>query len=105
MILMFCCLLGHGRDMRHVVIAGWPAAAVLALAGCGPTPKPFEHDDDDDAVPPAASDKAEVAVAAPANMPPQMGQRVAAALAMELQSYGIVAAVQPATAPLRSPAP
>jgi hypothetical protein len=34
-------------------------------------------------------------------MPPEMGQRVAAALAMELQAYGIVAAVQPATAPIQ----
>ena len=34
-------------------------------------------------------------------MPPEMGQRVAAALAMELQAYGIVATVQPADAPIQ----
>ena len=36
-------------------------------------------------------------IGAPRNMPPEMAQRVAAALAMELQAYGIVATVQPAT--------
>jgi hypothetical protein len=34
-------------------------------------------------------------------MPPKMAKRVAAALAIELQSYGIVAAVQPAAAPMQ----
>ena len=37
----------------------------------------------------------------PRNMPPEMAKRVAAALAIELQSYGIVATVQPAPAPIQ----
>src|SRR5262249_39360240 len=46
-------------------------------------------------------DKTELAITPPKNMPPEMGQRVAAALAMELQSYGVVAAVAPADAPIQ----
>ena len=34
-------------------------------------------------------------------MPPDMGKRLAAALAIELQSYGVVAAIQPADAPIQ----
>ncbi|WP_428668952.1 hypothetical protein [Reyranella sp.] len=84
--------------MRHVVIA---LACCLLLAGCFSTPKPFEHNSgDDDAFSPRR-DKAEVSVAGPANMPAKMAERVAAALAIELQSYNIVAAVQPSPAPLR----
>jgi hypothetical protein len=48
-----------------------------------------------------ARDKIELAIGAPRNMPPEMGQRVAAALAMELQAYGIVATVAPADAPIQ----
>ncbi len=84
--------------MRHALIA---LAACALLAGCVATPKPFEHSPgDDDAFRPHR-DKAEVSVAATANMPRGMAERVAAALAIELQSYNIVAAVQPSTAPLR----
>jgi len=84
--------------MRHVVIA---LACSLLLAGCISTPKPFEHySKDDDAFRPMR-DQAEVSVAGPANMPAVMAERVAAALAIELQSYNIVAAVQPSPAPLR----
>ena len=54
---------------------------------------------------PSQRDQVEVSVAAPANMPPQMAERVAAALAIELQSYNIVAAVQPTRRRSRSPAP
>jgi hypothetical protein len=83
--------------MRHVVIA---LACSLLLAGCISTPKPFEHNSgDDDAFRPRR-DQIEVSVAAPANMPTRLAERVAAALAVELQSYNIVAAVQPASAPL-----
>ena len=46
-------------------------------------------------------DKVELAIAPPRNMPPGMANRVAAALAIELQSYGIVATVQPAPAPIQ----
>ncbi|MDP2332872.1 MAG: hypothetical protein Q8M19_19475 [Reyranella sp.] len=46
-------------------------------------------------------DKIELAIRPPRNMPPEMGRRVAAALAIELQSYGVVAAVQPAEAPVQ----
>jgi len=81
--------------MRHVVIA-----FCLLLAGCVPTPKPFEHDADNVTAFKPKQDKVEVAVATPANMPDNMARRVAAALAIELQSYNIVAAVQPARAPL-----
>lgn len=81
--------------MRHVVII----LALLSLAGCISTPRPFEHDGTDDQAFRPKDDKAEVAIAAPKNMPSELGQRVAAALAIELQSYGIVATLQPAAAP------
>jgi hypothetical protein len=83
--------------MRHVVTV---LACLLLLAGCVSTPKPFEHDAGDDEAFRPKQDKVEVAVATPANMPDNMARRVAAALAIELQSYNIVAAVQPARAPL-----
>ncbi len=82
--------------MRHVVIA-----LCLLVAGCIATPKPFEHDADSDATFQPKQDKVEVAIAPPANMPDRMAERVAAALAIELQSYDIVAAVQPTPAPLK----
>lgn len=83
--------------MRHVLTA---LACLLMLAGCVSTPKPFEHDAGDDEAFRPKQDKVEVAVATPANMPDNMARRVAAALAIELQSYNIVATVQPARAPL-----
>lgn len=84
--------------MRHVVIA---LACCLLLAGCVSTPKPFEHNaGDDDAFRPRR-DKIEVSIALPANMPTRMAERLAAALAVELQSYDILAAVQPTQAPMR----
>jgi hypothetical protein len=76
-------------------------ACCLLLAGCVATPKPFEHDAGDDTVSRPKQDKIEVAIAPPANMPDKMADRVAAALAIELQSYNIVAAVQPTPAPLK----
>jgi hypothetical protein len=83
--------------MRHAVIV---LACCLLLAGCFSTPKPFEHNaGDDDAFRPKR-DQPEVSVTAPANMPSPMADRVAAALAIELQSYDIVAAVAPSPAPL-----
>ena len=82
--------------MRHVVIA-----LCLLVAGCIATPKPFEHDADSNATSQPKQDKIEVAIAPPANMPDKMAERVAAALAIELQSYNIVAAVQPTPAPLK----
>jgi len=82
--------------MRHGVIA-----LCLLLAACMPTPKPFEHDADADVAFRPKLDKVEVAIATPANMPEKMAERVAAALAIELQSYNIVAAVQPTPAPLK----
>ncbi|MBS0522504.1 MAG: hypothetical protein JSS04_02625 [Proteobacteria bacterium] len=84
--------------MRHVVTA---LACLLLLGGCVSTPKPFEHDAAGDEAFLPKEDKVEVAVATPANMPDNMARRVAAALAIELQSYNIVAAVQPAQAPLK----
>lgn len=87
--------------MRHVVIAPCLLWACLLLAGCYGTPKPFEHDPGSDARYRAKRDQIEVSIASPANMPAQMGERVAAALAVELQAYNIVAAVQPTPAPLK----
>jgi hypothetical protein len=83
--------------MRLVVIV----LAAAMLAACVPTPKPFEHSGANDRAYKPQDDKAEVTIASPTNMPPEMGQRVATALAMELQAYGIVATVGPAAAPLR----
>lgn len=74
---------------------------LVVLAACAPPPRPFEHDDSTAQARRLRRDKVELAIGAPRNMPPEMGQRVAAALAMELQSYGIVAAVQPADAPIQ----
>lgn len=82
---------------RHVVTL----LCLLALAACGPPPRPFEHDDSDAPVRRLPQDKIELAISPPKNMPPRMANRVAAALAMELQSYGILAAVEPATAPIQ----
>ncbi len=87
--------------MRHVLTAlAFLLLPLVLLAGCVSTPKPFEHDSVDDEPFRPKQDKAEVAIATPANMPDDMARRVAAALAIELQSYNIVAAVQPARAPL-----
>ena len=77
---------------------------LLALAGCMSPPRPFEHDITD--VPlyrpeRGQRDTADVTIEIPANMPQQMAERLAAALAIELQAYGIVAALQPARAPLK----
>src|SRR5260370_5335254 len=83
--------------MRHVVI---PLAALM-LAGWGSTPKPFSHEAADDIAFRPKQDKTEVIVATPANMPPKLAEKLASALALELQSYDIVAAVQPAQAPLK----
>ncbi|WP_395709924.1 hypothetical protein [Reyranella sp.] len=83
--------------MRHAVTLLW----LLLLAACAAPPKPFEHDDTEAPIRQLPRDKNEVAIALPKNMPPEMGRRVAASLAMELQSYGIVAAVQPAQAPIQ----
>lgn len=83
--------------MRHVVIG---LTCCLLLAGCFGTPRPFEHNSENDDAFRPKRDQAEVSVATPANMPPRMAERVAAALAIELQSYNIVAAVQPSAAPL-----
>jgi len=82
---------------RHVVTL----VCLLALAACGQPPRPFEHDDSEAPVRALPQDKTELAISPPKNMPPEMAKRVAAALAVELQSYGIVAAVQPAAAPIQ----
>src|SRR6266536_2749025 len=84
--------------MRRLVVM---VAGLFVLVACGPTPKPFEHDDSAAPMRRLPHDTIELAVSPPRNMPSEMGQRVAAALAVELQSYGIVAAVQPATAPIQ----
>jgi len=77
------------------------ALCLPLLAGCMATPKPFEHNAGYDEAFRPKQDKIEVSVAPPANMPDKMAERVAAALAIELQSYNIVAAVQPTPAPLK----
>lgn len=83
--------------MRHVVTLLF----LLALTACMGPPRPFEHDSSQVSNRRPLTNKVEVAVAAPRNMPAGMGQRVAAALAVELQSYGITAAVAPAEAPIQ----
>ncbi|MBV8394106.1 MAG: hypothetical protein JOY81_13060 [Alphaproteobacteria bacterium] len=83
--------------MRYFIILVFGS---LALAACGRTPHPFEHDDDGEQIYAAKRDKVEVAIAPPTNMPAELGQRVAAALAVELQAYNIVAVVQPQPAPV-----
>ncbi|MCF8533990.1 MAG: hypothetical protein K9G48_13365 [Reyranella sp.] len=83
--------------MRHVVIL----LCCIALAACGTPSRPFSHSASDDAAFRPNNDKVELAIGAPRNMPSDMGARLAAALAVELQSYGVVAAVQPADAPIQ----
>ncbi len=83
--------------MRHVVILLF----ALALGACMSTPRPFEHDPADTPLYRPKSDAADVIIETPANMPQKMADRLAAALAIELQSYGIVAALQPTRAPLK----
>lgn len=83
--------------MRHALTL----VCLLLLAACVSPPRPFEHDASKISHARPLRDKVEVAISAPRNMPPGMGQRVAAALAIELQSYGIVAAVAPAEAPIQ----
>jgi hypothetical protein len=87
--------------MRLGVALAALALASVSLAGCGPTPKPFEHEPGDDVAFHPKRDKNEVIVATPANMPGKLADKIATALALELQSYDIVAAVQPAQAPLK----
>ena len=89
--------------MRHAVrrLLG-VLLGLVVLSACAPPPRPFEHDSSDDR--PIAgwrATRSSSPSAPPRNMPPEMGQRVAAALAIELQSYGIIAAVQPAEAPIQ----
>ena len=83
--------------MRNVVIV----ILAATLAACASTPRPFEHDMTAEVAHYPSRDKVEVAIGTPANMPNEMAERVAAALAIELQAYGIVAALQPAEAPLK----
>jgi len=83
--------------MRHAVTL----LCCLVVAACAAPPRPFEHTNSEASIRQLPRDKTEVSIAPPRNMPPAMGRRVAASLAMELQSYGIVAAVQPAQAPIQ----
>jgi hypothetical protein len=88
--------------MRHVVMLLLLATALAgALTGCAPPPKPFEHDAADTPRYQPKEDAAEVAIETPANMPEKMAERLVAALAIELQAYGIVAAIAPSRAPLK----
>ena len=83
--------------MRHVV----SLLCCLVLAACGYVPRPFEPSSSDTAAYRSPQDKTELAIAPPRNMPRGMGIRLAAAVALELQSYGIAAAAAPADAPLQ----
>jgi hypothetical protein len=83
--------------MRHVVTL----LCCLALAACGYVPRPFEPSNTETAAYRSPQDKTELAIGPPKNMPRDMGIRLASALALELQSYGIAAAVQPADAPVQ----
>ncbi|MDP1837026.1 MAG: hypothetical protein Q8N31_21190 [Reyranella sp.] len=83
--------------MRHVV----SLLCCLLLAGCSTGYKPFESVGGDSAHYRSPLDKIDIAIGPPRNMPRDMGTRLAAALAIELQSYGVVAAIQPADAPIQ----
>ena len=83
--------------MRHVV----SLLCCLLLAACSTGYKPFEAVSGDSAPYRSPLDKIDIAIGPPRNMPPDMGKRLAAALAIELQSYGVVAAIQPADAPIQ----
>ena len=74
---------------------------LLVLAGCVAPPRPFEQEKVYTSLRSLPHDKVELTIAPPKNMPTEMGQRVAVALAMELQSYGVVAAVAPTEAPIQ----
>ena len=52
--------------MRHVVML----LCLLALAACGGTPRPFEHDSSQVSYGRQIRDKVEVAISPPRNMPP-----------------------------------
>jgi len=75
--------------------------ALVALSACVPTPKPFAHDAANDRAYAPKEDKPDVVIAPPTNMPIVLGHRVAAALALELQAYGIVGTIEPGKAPAR----
>ncbi len=83
--------------MRHVV----SLLCCLLLTACSTGYKPFEAVSGDSAPYRSPLDKIDIAIGPPRNMPPDMGKRLAAALAIELQSYGVVAAIQPADAPIQ----
>jgi hypothetical protein len=83
--------------MRHVV----SLLCCLLLAACSTGYKPFESVGGDSAHYRSPLDKIDIAIGPPRNMPRDMGTRLAAALAIELQSYGVVAAIQPADAPIQ----
>jgi hypothetical protein len=90
--------------MRLDVILLLASTFALALTGCMNTPRPFEHDIGDVAryrPESATRDAADVTIELPANMPQAMAERLAAALAIELQAYGIAATLPPAYAPLK----
>jgi hypothetical protein len=83
------------------VLVGAFALLALTLTACG-TPRPFEHSEDDATeVYRPGREKTEISIAPPTYMPHDMGVRLAAALAVELQSYGVLAVVQPDRAPMR----
>jgi hypothetical protein len=84
--------------MRHVV----SLLCCLVLAACSTGGyRPFEAVSGDSAHYRSPLDKVDMAIGPPRNMPPDMGKRLAAALAIELQSYGVVAVIQPADAPIQ----
>ena len=83
--------------MRHVV----SLLCGVLLAACSTGSRPFEAVSSDAAPYRSPLDKIELAIGAPRNMPREMGSRLAAALAIEMQSYGVMAVVQPAEAPVQ----
>lgn len=83
--------------MRAVVIL----LCCALLGACAAGSRPFETVSSEAAPYRSPLDKVDLAIAAPRNMPREMGSRLAAALAIELQSYGVVAVIQPAEAPIR----
>lgn len=84
------------------LLVGALAILALALTACGAPPKPFEHSESDASeVYRPGREKNELSIAPPTYMPREMGVRLATALAVELQSYGVLAVVQPDRAPMR----
>ena len=84
-------------DMRAVVTV----LLALMLAACSGAPSRFKPLDRGDLSYPPDKGQNDLIIALPAGLPSELGRRVVTALAVELQSYGLLAAVEPASASLQ----